>query len=75
MSRIPARARASICQTISGLPPAIVNAIVTAAPCTRLPRPTMTSVITACNTKNTIAAISPSDVDTRGGGEASGSSR
>jgi hypothetical protein len=35
----------------------------------------ITAAATACATKNSIAAIRPSDVDTRGGGEASGSSR
>ena len=44
------------------------------APVTR-PRPMITAAATACATKNNIAAIRPSDVDTRGGGDASGSSR
>jgi hypothetical protein len=54
--------------------PPMENAMSTSAPVAR-PRPMMTAAATACATKNIIAAIRPSDVDTRAGGEASGSRR
>src|SRR6188768_985712 len=54
--------------------PPIVKAMSSLAPVTRS-RPMITAAAIPCATKNTMVAINPSDVETRAGGEASGSSR
>jgi len=54
--------------------PPIENAMSSLAPVT-CPRPMITAAAIPCATKNNMVAIKPSDVETRAGGEASGSSR